>query len=203
MSMICFPLKFPSQIKLETQIFLFLLLSTFVIDNPRRGDRITRKQIDELRNFIKLRDSRSSDSLVIAAAFLSISDERHDDVDEFWESRRSFLIQMQLRSIFLWFFSFSGFNLISLTSQGFSIKIFYSSSATNFHYIWLSRQQDELHVGFPIFIWNDDKAHFSPLLLLKKRIRSFLSSVVTANFVIHHEDLNVRWKAMQIACSQY
>jgi hypothetical protein len=49
---------------------------------------------------MKLRDSRSSVSLVIAAAFLSISDERHDDVEEFWESRRSFLMQMQLRNMF-------------------------------------------------------------------------------------------------------
>lgn len=74
--------------------------STFVIDNPRRGDRITRKQIDELRYFMKLRASRSSDKLLIAAAFLSISDDRHDDVDELFESRRSFLMQIQLRSIF-------------------------------------------------------------------------------------------------------
>lgn len=81
--------------------YVFLPLSTLVIDNPRRGDRITRKQIDELRNFMKLLDSRSSESLLIAAAFRSISDERHDDVEEFWESRRSFLMQMQLRNILI------------------------------------------------------------------------------------------------------
>lgn len=73
--------------------------STFVIDNPRRGDRITRKQIDVLRYFMKPRDSLSSDSLLIAAAFLTISDERQDDVDELCESRRSFFMQIQLRSI--------------------------------------------------------------------------------------------------------
>lgn len=79
--------------------FQFLPRSTLVIDNPRRGDRIMRKQIDELRNFMKLRVSRSSDELLIAAAFRSISDERHDEVDELLESRRSFFRQMQLRNI--------------------------------------------------------------------------------------------------------
>lgn len=74
--------------------------STFVIDNPLRGDRITRKQIDELKYFTKLRVSGSSDELLIAAAFLSISDERHDEVEELLESLRSFLKQIQLRSIF-------------------------------------------------------------------------------------------------------
>ena len=74
--------------------------STLVIDNPRRGDRITRKQTDELRNFMKLRDSRSSDELLIAAALRSISEERQDDVDEYSESLRSFLMQIQLRNIF-------------------------------------------------------------------------------------------------------
>jgi hypothetical protein len=77
-------MKFPSQHLLKRYpIKLCLPLSTFVIDNPRRGDRITRKQIDELKYFMKLLVSRSSESLLIAAAFRSISDERHDDVDEF------------------------------------------------------------------------------------------------------------------------
>jgi hypothetical protein len=58
-----------------------------------------RKQSDELRNFMKLLLSLSSSRLLIAAAFLSISDDRHDDVDEFCESRRSFLMQMQFRNI--------------------------------------------------------------------------------------------------------
>jgi hypothetical protein len=79
----------------------FLPRSTFVIDNPRRGDRITRKQIDVLKYFMKLRDSRSSEELLIAAAFRSISDERHDDVDELLESRRSFFKQIQLRNILI------------------------------------------------------------------------------------------------------
>lgn len=47
----------------------------------------------------KLWLSRSSLALLIAAAFLSISDERQDDDEEFSESLRSFLMQMQLRSI--------------------------------------------------------------------------------------------------------
>lgn len=70
---------------------------------------------------MKLRDSRSSDSLVIAAAFRSISDDRHDDVDELLESRRSFLMQMQLRNIFPLFFTvlLFNFNSTSLTSQKF------------------------------------------------------------------------------------
>lgn len=76
-----------------------LPLSTFVIDNPRRGDRITRKHSDELKYFLKLRVSLSSEELLIAAAFLSISDERQDVDDELFESRRSFLKQMQLRNI--------------------------------------------------------------------------------------------------------
>ena len=60
-------------------------LSTFVIDIPRRGVLITRKHNVELRNFIKLLLSRSLSAVVIAAAFLSISDDLHDDVDEFCE----------------------------------------------------------------------------------------------------------------------
>lgn len=94
---------------------IYLPRSTLVIDNPRRGDRITRKQIDELKNFIKLLGSRSSDSLLIAAAFRSISDERHEDVDEFWESRRSFFMQIQLRNILK-------FNLIAVSSKFHFIK---------------------------------------------------------------------------------
>lgn len=74
--------------------------STLVIESPRRGDRITRKQIDVFRNFRKLRGSGPSEVLLIAAAFLSISEDRHEDVDEFWESLRSFFKQIQLRSIF-------------------------------------------------------------------------------------------------------
>lgn len=80
----------------------FLPLSTFVIDNPRRGDRITRKQYDELKYFLKLRVSRSSVELLIAAAFRSISDERQDVDDELFEFRRSFLKQMQLLNISNW-----------------------------------------------------------------------------------------------------
>lgn len=76
--------------------------STLVIDNPRRGDRITRKHIDELKYLMKLWDV-SSDELLIAAAFLSISEERQDDDDELWESLRSFLRQMQLRNILIAF----------------------------------------------------------------------------------------------------
>lgn len=79
----------------------FLPLSTLVIDNPRRGDRITRKQYDELKYFLKLHASLSSESLLIAAAFLSISDERHDVDDELFEFRRFFLKQMQFLNILI------------------------------------------------------------------------------------------------------
>lgn len=87
-----------------------LPLSTFVIDIPLRGVRITRKHSDVERNFMKLRLSPSLSLLLrIAAAFLSISDDLHDDVDEFCESRLDFFKQMQLRNIFFlsFFYSFT------------------------------------------------------------------------------------------------
>lgn len=74
-------------------------LSTLVIDIPRRGVLIARKHSDVVRNFIKLRFSPSLSSFRIAAAFRSISEDLHDDVDEFCESRLDFLMQMQLLSI--------------------------------------------------------------------------------------------------------
>lgn len=93
-----------------------LPLSTFVIDIPRRGVRITRKHSDDLRNFIKLRLSPSLSPPRMAAAFRSISDDLHEDVDEFWESRRdSFLRQMQFRNIFFYFFFSLVTNFCSLT----------------------------------------------------------------------------------------
>lgn len=74
--------------------------STFVIESPRRGVRIARKHIDDWRNLKKLRDSRTFVELeLLAAAFLSISDDRHDDDDEFCECLRFFLMQAQLLSI--------------------------------------------------------------------------------------------------------
>jgi hypothetical protein len=76
-------------------------LSTFVIDNPRRGVLRTRKQIEELKYFIKLCTSRSLLELVVAAALRSISDDLHDDDDELLESRRSLLMQMQLLNMFV------------------------------------------------------------------------------------------------------
>lgn len=80
---------------------LRLPLSTLVIDMPRRGVRITRKHRELLRNFIKLRLSLSLSSFLIAAAFRSISEDLHDEVDEFCESRRESLRkQMQLLNIF-------------------------------------------------------------------------------------------------------
>lgn len=85
---------------------LYLPLSTFVIDIPRRGVRITRKHSDELKNFIKLRLSPSSSSLRIAAAFRTISEDLHEDVDEFCESRlESFRRQMQLLNMITLFYS--------------------------------------------------------------------------------------------------
>ena len=78
-------------------------LSTFVIDIPLLGVRIARKHNNvELNNFIKLRLRFSPlSSFCIAAAFRSISEDLHDDVEEFCESRREFFLkQMQLFIMF-------------------------------------------------------------------------------------------------------
>lgn len=108
-----------------------LPLSTFVIDIPRLGVRITRKHSDVERNFMKLRLSPSLSLLRIAAAFLSISDDLHDDVDEFCESRLDFFMQMQLLNIvhalLNYFTSLIIFRILSFPSSNHYI---YSSNAT-------------------------------------------------------------------------
>lgn len=106
----------------------YLPLSTFVIDIPRRGVRITRKQSDDVRNFIKLRLSPSLSPPRMAAAFRSISDDLHEDVDEFCESRRdSFLKQMQFLNILTCFSQFICFIFANFSTAIRFGKIFYIS----------------------------------------------------------------------------
>jgi hypothetical protein len=155
----------------------YLPLSTFVIDIPRRGVRITRKQSDEVRNFIKLRLSPSLSPPRMAAAFRSISDDLHEDVDEFCESRRdSFLKQMQFLNIFTVSLSLCKFIFFTNFSTAIRFgKIFYITLLLNPR---LSLTEMEKKEGDIFFHISCNDKHLSHYILLPLNPFHFYAFIV-------------------------